>query len=640
VAAKAPTALEEIAAVSGNDPSPPPVDKGFWSVRHLWPGAVSLGLYVFLTFLEFGLSTSLGSGRMAVEDGSDGVSQVWFLEWTQYALAHGHNPFFTQWQSFPGGFNVLSDTSMVALGTIFSPITTLFGPIVTWNVLVRLAVILSAFSMCLVLRRWTKWWPAAFFGGLIYGYSAYVTFNLGHLFLVFVPLPPFMFLLLHEILVRQRWRPGRTGALLGAACGVQYLISSEILVTTILMGAVATVLYFVACRNALATKWPYMRTSLIFSIGVGGVLLVYPVLYTLFGADHLAGAPQSPATLSALHGDLFSAFAPGSNELFRSTFAQVSRKGETLYLGFPLIVMMVATVVLLRRRRVVPFAAAMTVVAYVLSLGQRLYVDGHYTQIPLPFEFLAHLPYLKSLLAIRFSLFTVMFGAGIAAIGLDAFYWRMKHSDRPSWLAIRWKVATTFALPLGLAVIVAIPIVSTGTQEAIPTDVSPYFTSNAVKAIPNGSVVLAYPYPRSPQIGRSFTDHVDQALLDQAVSGMEFKLIGGYGWWPVPHETYATPNAPPLKPFIVETLFDAEFYGGATTSQAVALYRSDVSGHLPAALRQFMMQQHVDTVIVLPVGKHPATVVSEVTAAIGPPVRTDGVAVWLHIQQRLAAVAS
>ena len=181
--------------------------RGFRSGRPWWPGAICLGLYLILTILEFGPSTSLGAGGIAVEGGSDGASQIWFLEWTQYALAHGHNPFFSQWQSFPTGLNVGVDTSMVALGVIFSPVTSLFGPIVTWNVLLRLAVVLSAFSMCLVLRRWTRWWPAAFFGGLIYGFSAYVTFNLGHLFLVFVPLPPLMFLLLHEILVRQQWRP-------------------------------------------------------------------------------------------------------------------------------------------------------------------------------------------------------------------------------------------------------------------------------------------------------------------------------------------------------------------------------------------------------------------------------------------------
>jgi len=631
---------EDVSADERDDLSSLPAGRGFWQGRRWWPGAVCLGLYLVLTVIEFGPSTSPGAGRMAVQDGSDGASQIWFLEWTQYALAHGHNPFFSQWQSFPGGLNVVVDTSMITLGVVFSPITSLFGPLVTWNVLLRLAVVLSAFSMCLVLRRWTRWWPAAFLGGLIYGYSAYVTFNLGHLFLVFVPLPPLMLLLLHEILVRQQWRPGRTGAFLGALCGVQYLVSSEILVITILMGAVATALYFTACRGVLTTKWPYMRTSFVYSIVVGGVLLIYPVLFTLFGPDHLAGAPQSPKSLSALHGDLLSPFAPGSNEwlspiFFKSAFDKVSSKGETMYLGLPFIVVLVVTVVWLRRRRIVVFAAAMAAVAFVLSLGQYLYVDGHDTQIPLPFEILAHAPFLKSLLAVRFSLFTVMFSAGIVAIGLDELYWRVMHSDRPSWLAVRWRGVAAASLSLAVAVIVAMPLISGSAQEATPTHVAPFFTSNSVKTIPNGSVVLAYPYPRSPQIGRSYTDLVDQVLLDQAQSGMRFKVIGGYGWWPVPNQSYASPNAPPLKPPGVEAFFDKAFYGHTAPGSS----KLPTSSHLPVVLRHFMRKNHVDTVIVLPLGKHPMKVVGQVTAAIGPPVVTGGVTVWLHVQQRLAALA-
>ena len=613
--------------------------RGFRPDHRWWPGAICLGLYLVLTILEFGPSSSLGGGGIAVEGGSDGASQIWFLEWTQYALAHGHNPFFSQWQSFPTGLDVGADTSMVALGVIFSPITSLFGPVVTWNVLLRLAVVLSAFSMCLVLRRWTRWWPAAFFGGVIYGFSAYVTYNLGHLFLVFVPLPPLMFLLLYEILVRQQWRPARTGAILGALYGVQYLISSEILVTTLLMSALAVALYLCFCWTDLATRWRYIKVSLASCIVVGGVLLVYPVLFTLFGPEHLHSTPQSPATLSAIHGDLLSPVAPQSDQwlspiLLRSSFAQVRTTGETLYLGLPLIVMMVATMVWLRRRRIVLFMAAMAIAAFVLSLGQRLYIDGHYTQIPLPFEVLAHLPVLKSLLAVRFSLFTVMFAGGIVSMGLDELYWRVRRSQRPSWLAENWRGTAAASLALALATAMVLPSVATNAQQTRPAHVAPFFTSASVDVIPNGSVVLAYPYPKSPQIGHSYTDLVDQALLDQAASNMRFKLIGGYGWWPVPNATYASPDPPPLKPLEVEAFFDSAFYGSSTIAESVLLLQN------VDALRQFMRMHDVESVIVLPLGKHPAAVVSQVTAALGPPLRSGGVTVWIHVQRRLSVAPS
>jgi len=59
---------------------------------------------------------------------------------------------------------------MLALGLLFLPITKLFGPIVAWNLALRMALAASACSMCPVLRRWTTWWPAAFVGGLLHGF--------------------------------------------------------------------------------------------------------------------------------------------------------------------------------------------------------------------------------------------------------------------------------------------------------------------------------------------------------------------------------------------------------------------------------------------------------------------------------------
>ncbi len=95
----------------------------------------------------------------------DTADQIWFLAWAHYAIVHGTNPFYSVWQNYPAGFNLLSDTSTLALGILVSPITALFGPVVSWDLLFRLAVVASALSMCLVLRRWTRWWPAAFVGG-------------------------------------------------------------------------------------------------------------------------------------------------------------------------------------------------------------------------------------------------------------------------------------------------------------------------------------------------------------------------------------------------------------------------------------------------------------------------------------------
>ena len=212
-------------------------------MKRQWPAVVCCGLYIVLAMVMYGHFSSLGPSHMTGTVSSDAIEQVWWLAWTAFAVPHGHNVLFAQWQNYPAGQNFGVNGSMLALGVLFMPITKLFGPVVTWNIALRLAVALSASSMCLVLRRWTTWWPAAFVGGLIYGFSAYMAYyGSDYLFLVFVPLPPVIFLLLHEILVRQHWRPGRTGALLGVVCALQFFIWPEVLVGAVLMGAIAIAL--------------------------------------------------------------------------------------------------------------------------------------------------------------------------------------------------------------------------------------------------------------------------------------------------------------------------------------------------------------------------------------------------------------
>ena len=280
--------------------------------RRWWPVAVCAAAYAALAMLDFGpLSSSVRTTwpdhgvriRSLRSGGSSGPTS---------ALIHGQNPFFSDWQNYPVGINAGVNGSMLILGALVSPITFLFGPVVSWNVLERAAPFVSALSMCLVLRRWTRWWPSAFVGGLLYGFSSYVTSSQpGHLFLAFVPLPPLFFLLLYEALVRQRWSPKRTGALLGLVCAAQFFVFSEIFASMVLMGLGATVLYLLANRRHLSVDRDYLKTNCIYWVLVGAVLLVYPIFVTLFGPQHINGVPNSPADLASLHGDLLGLVVPG-----------------------------------------------------------------------------------------------------------------------------------------------------------------------------------------------------------------------------------------------------------------------------------------------------------------------------------------
>jgi hypothetical protein len=573
----------------------------------------------------------------------DQVQQLWFLKWAQYALWHGHNPFYSSFLNYPVGLNLLANTSMLALGSFFSPLTAWLGPVVTWNVLIRLAVTLSAFCMCTVLRRWTTWWPAAFVGGLLYAFSAYFTvYGSGYLFLVFVAVPPLIFLLLHEIMVRQQWRAGRVGVLLGVAIAVQYFISAEILTCTLLLAAIGWVIYIVANRGALRPRRSYIQTALAYAIVLAAMLLVVPVLFMLFGTAHISGVPQ----LAGGSGDLLGAIVPGTYQAIdpsstKDIWTQFNAYfySATLYLGIPLIVVLATFVVWLRKRGIVLFAAVMALVAFVFSLGSTLHVDQHATGVPLPFSLLSHLPIFDGIVSTRFSLFTNLFAAVILAVGLDQLFRRLRDPNQIhlNWAPTERRGAIAGTLCMAIAVTVAVSLWPSRAQPSSSTSDSSYITTGAARSIPAGSVVLAYPYPNTPVHnldGKSvifypFVESLDNTLLGQAISGFPFKLIGAYGW--TPGTTERNPNPTPLKPVSVEALFNASFYGSHMAEQAALLTRSN----LTSDLRTFMHEYGVDAVIVLPLGRHPKAVARDVTAAIGTPSNSGRVELWLHVQSRL-----
>ncbi len=338
-------------------------------------------------------------------------------------------------------------------------------------------------------------------------------------------------------------------------------------------------LFLLVRRHELADRWRYAATAFAHGLVVGGLLLVFPLLYALAGPQSLIGGPNLAATVSLV-----------SERLARRDRAELrmarheSSHGHSdpkvhvrhaPVSGNSLLVALLLFAVFLRQRRAILFAGAMAVIAFVLSLGPRLWVDGHETPLPLPFVVFEHLPVLKSLDPARFALYTALFAAAMFAIGLDELWRRMRRSGRPAWMSLRWRsVARAGALAV-LSAAVVIPLAPRDAQPTSQTKVPSFFTSAAVDAIPPGSVVLAYPYP-----DLRFFEPSHDIMLDQAVAAMRFKLIGGYGWSPSPAGP-ATLSPSVLEPESVENTFDAAFAGSAT-AQAAPHSESDVQ-----ALRVF-----------------------------------------------------
>jgi hypothetical protein len=174
------------------------------------------------------------------------------------------------------------------------------------------------------------------------------------------------------------------------------------------------------------------------------------------------------------------------------------------YLGLPLLVLLGVLAVRFRRVPVVRWAAALGVVAWVLSLGERLHVAGTAYDVPLPFSAVAALPVLHNLAAVRLSLYVVLCAALVLAVGLDRLH-------------AQGRLRPVVALPA--AVLVALPLVPSWPYAFQDAGTPPYFTSGAVEAVPEGSLALTYPVPRFPS---------SAPMLWQAQAGFRYRSVGGY----------------------------------------------------------------------------------------------------------------
>jgi hypothetical protein len=562
-----------------------------------------LGAYAACAIYGFWGAWSQGPGLYATSGGGDQAASMWFLTWAPYSLLHLHNPLFSAAGNTPYGVNMMVNTSTLPLGWLASPITLAAGPVVSFNLLQTLAPFLSACAAYALVRRFTVWRPAAFTAGLVYGFSPYVVAaGLGHLMTAFVPLPPLIFLLLHDVLVRQSVKPVVLGGGVGLVLVVQFFISSEVLASTVMIGVVVVAVATWSGRRVLRARLGYAVRSLSIAAGVVVVLLAYPVWFMLRGPAHVAGpiqqAPQlyRADLLGPVVPDHLQRLAPGSLAGTASHFAgNASENGS--YLGVTLLVLVVVASVVLWRVAVVRVAAVAGSVAFVLSLGSRLVIDNHRMPIRLPEVVFDAVPVLKNTVPVRFALYVVLAAALITGIALDRLYLRFEQ-----------RKGTGRLVTAAVAVAVLVPLVPAWPYAMQAVAVPAYFTSGAVDAVPARSVVLVFPFPDA-----GFAN--PQAW--QAVTFLHFDMAGGRFNVPQPLTGEAGPSRASLS--------------DAALSAVAAGQPPAETPELQAALRRQWRSWGIRDVIAVPTGPGFGGEVAFLTWALGrPPTTSNGVAAWYH----------
>lgn len=497
------------------------------------PGLLSFVAYLLLTIPADYPIWPGDPHLLPTEVGGDIVQTAWFLEWTPYAILHGLNPFYTNVINYPSGVDIAQNTGMQLLAIVTAPLTLLVSPLASENLLRFLAFPLSAYAAYWVLRHWTRFAPAAFVGGLLYGFSPYmVTQGEYHLNLLFVPFPPLIFYALFELLVAQRESPKKWGLLLGLFCVLQFFISAEVLATTALIAGISIFFLFFLGIRYVPQKVVHAAKGLTWAVAVIAPLCAFPVFEMLRGEAHYVGPAQG--FNNVYNADLLGTFVPTKNMLFAP--ARLSDIGTRLvgnqtqengsYLGFPLLAL-VGYLVVRNWRKLWPlFCLLVAFAAFVFSLGPKLIIDGRSYTLPvqLPFAKIDHLPMIENILPVRLSLYVSFFVAVILATGID---WYRDDLLARGRTRRSWRAASPGRLAIaGLTVVSAVALVPRWPYRTFPlaVGVHPSESTIGLRTIPSGDTVLTYPYP---------TSFFDDAMLWQALDHMNFRLLGSYALVPI-----------------------------------------------------------------------------------------------------------
>ncbi|MBV8988665.1 MAG: hypothetical protein JO372_08910 [Solirubrobacterales bacterium] len=528
----------------------------------------------------------------------DYIQSVWFLDWVPHSLAHGLNPFFSDAIFVPTGANLAQNTSSPLLGLLAAALA-MFGPVVRINLLMTLAMPLSATAAFMVLQKWEVWIAAAAVGGLVYGFSPYMVGQAtGHIELTFLPLPPLIASALVSI-AQQRGSPRRLGVQLGLLITAQYLVSPEVLTTVAILSTVALACVVVR-RPELARAFVQ---PLALAAAVAAVLLSYPLWMMLDGAQHFAG--RTWPTSNPFHNDLLSFVVPGPLQRvslgMRSLGIRLIGAGIAAeaggYIGVPVVVIAGYLAWQSRNRFRVKLAVVLLITSIVLSLGPQLFVDGRSTSIPLPFLLMTHVPFLDDVLPSRINLEVAGCLAAVIAFGLDDAHKR-SHLMRPSSVILA-------AATLAVVAITQLPI----WPPRGPYAPQPVVALPAGLCVPHGNpVTITYPYATFPDV---------QPMLWQAEDGFRFRILGGYAYRPT------SEGSPTALPRIMNPSSLQQFLAGQ--EDAVGFGPPlPVNLKLVTSARATLERYDVRLIIVDRSTPGSTPVMELFTEALGPPQRSAG----------------
>ena len=244
----------------------------------------------------------------------DAGSYVWDFWWVAHQLVHLGNPWATRAIAAPVGVQLGLHALMPLPGVLLAPVTLIFGPSASYNLLSIALPGLLCYATYRVARLWLRSQPGAIAAGAFFGLSSMLVWRswyhlnlaLGELF---IPIAL-------EAAVRLTRRPGwRQAVILGVVLGAAVLTDQEMAVLVIIV-AVLTLAPWLLRRTA---PGPVVKQSVakLRAAGLAAVValvLASPQLIAIMRQARSGGMTSPPGSLQASYrgysGSLPDMFAP------------------------------------------------------------------------------------------------------------------------------------------------------------------------------------------------------------------------------------------------------------------------------------------------------------------------------------------
>ena len=311
------------------------------------------------------------------------------------------NPFIPNTLFAPIGFNLTWTTSIPLPSILMWPVTAAFGPVASFNLLMLLAPALAAWAAFLLCRHLCGSWWASLLGGYIFGCSDFILSEAqgGHLHMTLVFLVPLAVLAVARA-IEGRISPGRLIAVLAVILAAQFLISTEIIATMTMFGAIALALGWLLALPETARRIAGAALPIGCAYAIAAVILS-PFIYWLFAF----GLPRGE-------------FAPA--EIFSSgllDFQSMSR--------LPLIVIAIAYASRSRRSPLCRTLVVVLIVSIVIALGPRLHI-GRHAYFAMPGKVIFAMPLIDKALPMRFVMYmflclAIMVSLWFASNGMSVY---------------------------------------------------------------------------------------------------------------------------------------------------------------------------------------------------------------------------